>query len=285
MAFNLNRGKDKETGKPFVKPYKLKWFLNKKFRQAMAHAIDRKTWIENFLNGLGYPLWSPLSPASTRFHNPNVTKYPFDLEKSAQLLDEIGYIDRDGDGVREDPDGHKIEFTILTGARDERALRPINMFISDLKKIGVKARYSILQFNTWLDRLWTTFDWECTFIREIGGWEVFDIKGLFTTWSEYRFYKPNIFHNQEIPENVKNKFWWEDKIDDLFNQYEKELDPEKRKVIGFEIQKILSDEIPLIYTIVADRVYAIRDKFGNFNPTVYFWPAIWGGMEYMYVKE
>ena len=67
--------------------------------------------------------------------------------------------------------------------------------------------------------------------------------------------------------------------------YEKELDRSKRKLIGFEIQKLISDNLPVTFTVVPDRVYAIRNKYRNFNPTVRFYPIIWPMMEYMYEVE
>lgn len=283
MAFNLNRGHTKKTGEPYVTPHKLEWFSKLKFRRAMSYALDRDTWVANFMNGFGQPLWSPLSPASTEFYNPNVTKYPFDLDRARALLDEIDYIDRDGDGVREDPDGHPIEFTILTGAQDARQLRPINMFISDLKRIGVRASYTIQQHNTWIDKLWIEYDWECTFIGEIGGFEVDDIAGLYASYLPYRFWKPHYTSDwQEIPENIAHRLPWEDELDRLVTEYAKELDRAQRKRIGFKIQKILSDEIPMIWTVVSENYYAISNRFRNINPTVQFWPSIWPDMYLTY---
>lgn len=286
MAFNLNRGKDPKTNQPYVKPYKLAWFTNLKFRKAMAHCLDKKQWINNFMNGFGEPLWSPLSPAATEFYNPDVTTYPFDLYKAGALLDEIEYIDRNNDGVREDPNGNPIEFTILTSARDEKALRPINMFISDLRKIGVKANYNIQETNTFYDKLWQTYEFECTFIGELAGFEVGGIRGLFASWESYRFYKPNYTESgKPIQENIEVREPWEDEVDRLFVEYDKELDREKRKIIGYEIQKVLSENIPVIYTVVAENIYAIRKKYKNINPTVRFYPIIWPMMEYMYEEK
>jgi peptide/nickel transport system substrate-binding protein len=283
MTFNLNRGHNKRTGKPFVTPYKLEWFYNLKFRQAMAYALDRNTWVNNFMNGFGRPLWSPLSPASVEFYDPDVTQYPFDLDKARALLDEIGYVDRDGDGVREDPDGHPIEFTILTAARDAKALRPITMFISDLQRIGVSASYSIQQVNTFYDKLGVEYDWECTFSGEIGGTEVYDINGLYVSYEPYRFWKPHYTNDgQPIPENLAYRLPWEDDLDRLVSEYSKELDRAKRRLIGFQIQKILSDEIPMIWTVVSEDYYAISNRFRNINPMPGFWPSIWGDMYLTY---
>lgn len=283
IAFNMNFGKDPKTGKPYVAPHKLKWFRETKFRQAMSYALDRQTWINNFMNGFGVPLWSPLSPASTEFYCDEVQQYPFDLSKAGALLDELGYIDRNGDGIREDGDGNNIEFTILTRATDEKAMRPINMFVSDLARIGVKVSISIQQASTFLDSLWTNFSFECAFAGELAGTEVDGIGGLFVSYSSYRYYKQN-YSSDDKPnmENVENRFEWEDKADKLFSEYEKELDRNKRKLIGYEIQKMLSKELPLIFTVTEDRIFAIKNKWKNLNPTTSFYPSVWSKFELMY---
>jgi peptide/nickel transport system substrate-binding protein len=287
IVFNQNFGTDPATGTPYVEPHKLKWFTNKKFRQAMSYALDRETWINNFMNGFGVPLWGPLSPASLEFYCQDVKQYPFDLGKAAGLLDEIGYVDSDGDGIREDPDGNDITYTILGRARDEKEQRPINMFISDLSAIGVKATLVIQQSSTFLDSLWTNFSFECAYVGELAGVEVDSItQGLFASYSTYRYYKPNYLSDYTpVPENIEHRFSWEDDIDRLLSEYSQELDREKRKTIGYEVQRLLSEELPLIFTVTDDRVFAIRNKWKNFCPTPGFYPSVWRNFEYMYEEK
>ena len=88
--------------------------LDPKVRQAIAHAIDKKTLVARVLNGHGTPAetlstspdpkWTPDIPADQL--------YDFDLDKAKQILEDAGYKDTDGDGVREMPGGGKpLNFT------------------------------------------------------------------------------------------------------------------------------------------------------------------------------
>ena len=61
-------------------------------------------------HGLGYPQWAAISPAAGDFHNPDVRKYEYDLDKANDMLDSLGWTDTDGDGIREDGAGNPIEF-------------------------------------------------------------------------------------------------------------------------------------------------------------------------------
>ena len=60
-------------------------------RQAIAYAIDRQAMVDRVLFGFGDPGNPGFLPASNPFYNPDVTQYPFDLEKARGLLEEAGY--------------------------------------------------------------------------------------------------------------------------------------------------------------------------------------------------
>lgn len=72
-------------------PVKFKWFNNRRFRKALAYAIDRQTFIDNVMYGFGMPQWSPVSPAVKAFYNPEVKKYPYDLTQARKILQEAGF--------------------------------------------------------------------------------------------------------------------------------------------------------------------------------------------------
>lgn len=78
-----------------------RFFNDKRVRQAFSYAIHRKK-IAALYGKAGRPVSNILVEPET-FVSPN-TSYEFDLEKAAALLDEAGWIDHDGDGVR-DKDG------------------------------------------------------------------------------------------------------------------------------------------------------------------------------------
>ena len=93
LGFNMNPGMNPDTGEPYVAAEKLAWFQNKQFRQAVAHSIDKDAIIDDLQHGLGYPQWSAVSPAAGDFHNPDVRKYEYDLDKANEILDGIGWTD------------------------------------------------------------------------------------------------------------------------------------------------------------------------------------------------
>ncbi len=85
--------------------------------------------------------------------------------------------------------------------------------------------------------------------------------------------------------NINNRFEWEDKIDRLLSEYGQEFNRDKRRIMGYEIQKILSEQLPLIFTVTDDRIFAIRNKWKNFYPTTSLNPSVWRNFGYMYEEQ
>ena len=104
--FNQNPGADAD-GKPYVSPEKLAWFRNLRFRQAISTAIDREGIIEGVLFGRGTPLYGSVSPANTRWHNPEIVIFPYDPDRARQLLRSEGF-SWDDAGALVDREGYQV---------------------------------------------------------------------------------------------------------------------------------------------------------------------------------
>ena len=248
------------AGKPYVNPVKSTWFRNEQFRKAVSYAIDRGKMVDILMNGLGEPQYCPESPANTFFYNPNVPKYPYNLEKARQLLAEAGFKDRNGDKYIEDADGNTVEFSLTTNNENTVRVKMAEMIRKDLENIGFKVHFLPLTFNTLVSKLDASFDWEAMILGLTGGIEphfgcnVWQSSGYTHMW---------------FPRQEKPSFDWEARINELFDQGVKELDPQKRKAIYGEWQVIAADKLPMIYTALPKNIEAIRNKFGNIYPTAY----------------
>ena len=70
---------------------------DKRVRHAIGYAIDRQSMIDHLLRGFATPAWGVLSPLAWAFE-PDVHHFDYDVSRAAQLLDDAGYRDPDGDG-------------------------------------------------------------------------------------------------------------------------------------------------------------------------------------------
>ncbi|MFT5170023.1 MAG: peptide/nickel transport system substrate-binding protein, partial [Candidatus Omnitrophota bacterium] len=85
------------------------------------------------------------------------------------------------------------------------------------------------------------------------------------------------------PQQEEPATGWEARIDEIFSQGVQELNPDKRKELYDEHQFIVSQQLPLIYTVLNSRLYAVRNKFGNLNPTNY--GGVFHNLEKLYIKD
>lgn len=259
ITFNQNPGKNKDS-KPHVDPKKLKWFTDLRFRQAVAYAIDKQTIINNVMNGLGYPQISAMSPAAKLFYNPSVNTYEFNLQKAKQLLTEAGYKDRNGDRIVEDASGQPVEFDLITNV-ENNVRQNIGLIVQqDLKKIGIKVNFTPIDFNTLINRINKTFEWEGLLLGLTGGVEPASGRNVWHSSGSLHMWNPR----QPKPATT-----WEAEIDSLFDNGVQELDQTKRKAYYDRWQTIVAEQLPVIYTVNAASLMAVRNKFGNLKPTAY----------------
>ncbi len=260
LALNMNPGKNPKNDAPFVDPVKLRWFRTLAFRKALAHSIDKDSIIDNVMNGLGYPQWAAVSPSAGDFHNPAVTRYPYDIAKANALLDGLGWFDVDGDGVREDDEGNRIVFNLSTNSGNTVRERVCTIIKQDLARIGIRVNLRFLEFNTLVSQLTSTYDWEAIVIGFTGGVEPHYGINFWHSGERLHLWFPN----QEEPATE-----WERRIDELFVSGSRELEHDKRVAIYREFQQVASDNVPVVYTALAERITALRNRFANVTPTLF----------------
>jgi peptide/nickel transport system substrate-binding protein len=269
ICFNENPGHDK-NGKPFVTPYKLKWFTNQKFRQAISYGIDRQGLVQGVLFGRGAPLWGPESPTNHKWFNPHVKQYPYDPKKALELLESQGFR-RDKNGDLRDADGNKVEFGLMTNAENPIRQNMATVFKENMAALGINVRLQFLDFGTFVGKLQDSYDYEACMIGftgggdPVGGMSIYVSKGRLHQW----------YPNQKTPATP-----WEARMDELMMKQLKTLDEKKRQEYYFEVQQIMSEELPLIYLVTPNAYQGVKDKWQNVQiaPTgpVFRVDEVWG---------
>jgi peptide/nickel transport system substrate-binding protein len=112
-------------------------FQDRAVRQAMMMALDRQKLVDEVLAGQGIVINSPILPNSWAYDS-NVTVYRYDVRKAKEALDEAGWVDSDGDGVRE-RGPLKLEFTLATNADDATRVRLVDAISKQLAAVGIRA--------------------------------------------------------------------------------------------------------------------------------------------------
>jgi peptide/nickel transport system substrate-binding protein len=125
-------------------------------RQAMQLAIDSQDIVDTVYLGaatVGSPGWvHPDKPV----YNSAVTPQ-FDVAAATALLDGAGYLDSDGDGVRE-YDGQPMAFEMLTNSSDSLRLRIAELVSGFLADVGIQVTVASVETATWEEAVWPGFD-------------------------------------------------------------------------------------------------------------------------------
>ncbi|AWE06615.1 oligopeptide ABC transporter substrate-binding protein [Lysinibacillus sp. 2017] len=127
-----------------------------KLRQAIGYAIDVEQVTERFYQGLRSRATSLIPPAFASFHDNSLTGFNYDPEKANALLDEAGYKDVDGDGIREDKDGNKFSINLasMSGSDTDEAI--VEYYRQNWKEVGLDVQLTtgrLIEFNSFYDKV------------------------------------------------------------------------------------------------------------------------------------
>lgn len=257
ISFNLNKGA--RNGNPLVDPVRSRWFNTKAFRQAVSYAIDRQTMINNIFQGLGEPQTSPISVQSPYYAPPDegVKAYDYNLDKAKQLLQDAGFR-YEGDRLV-DWDGNAVRFTLITNAENNLRVSMAAQIKSDLEKLGMRVDFQPIAFNTLVEKLSNTFDWECFLLGLSGGVEPNSGANVWRTDGSLHSFNQASFDN-ENPIEGRETDDWEEEISQIYIQAAQELEEETRKALYTRSQQLTQEYLPFIYLVNQFSMSAVRNR-------------------------
>lgn len=226
-------------------------FQDKLTRQALSHAVDRTAIIEKIYFGLARPVQSPIF-----YKRPECdTTLPlinFDLEKSKALLAQAGWADSDGNGILDKMiDGKKVDFkfNVLLNSGNKRREQIALVFCDALKKIGIDANTTSLEWSTFLQR---TRDGD--YDAFVGGWAMNVQEGdMYQIW-----------HSKSAESGGSNHIFYKNpEVDRLIEATRGEFEFEKRKEMAKQVQKIIHDEQPYTFLVSEKMTGAYHQRYQN----------------------
>jgi len=126
-------------------------FADKRVRRALTMLIDREDIIANLRLGLDAPAAAWFYPGTPEL-DPALKPLPYDPAAALALLDEVGWQDSNGDGVR-DKDGESFRFTFLYPAGPPFYEQLASLLTADLKKAGISMETARVEWAVYTERL------------------------------------------------------------------------------------------------------------------------------------
>ena len=153
IGFKLGKW-DKEKGEVVTDPNAK--MADVKLRKAMAYAIDNNLVGTKFYEGLRRNATQLMIPAFKEYYDESLKGYTLDIEKAKQLLDEAGYKDVNGDGIREDKNGQpfKINFASMSGGATAEPIA--QYYMQQWKSIGLDVQLTngrLIEINSFYEKV------------------------------------------------------------------------------------------------------------------------------------
>jgi peptide/nickel transport system substrate-binding protein len=243
---NCPKDVGKCTGNPALRDVKV--------RQALSYATDKQQLIDTVLLGLGTPGLSLVMPAQGDGYASEVQDYAFDPAKANALLDEAGYKDSDGDGVREMPGDPtkplKLRYSYPSD-QNQNGQRFFELLRDMWKQVGVQIDLTPLQADALTAACCPAFDYDVI----NWGWSAgVDPSSLL-----------NVPTTAEIPTGTSESGYSNPEYDQLYTQQQVTVDAKARGEMLHKMQALLVRDVPYIIPYYAQNVEAYRsDRFQGF---------------------
>jgi peptide/nickel transport system substrate-binding protein len=266
---------------PVTSGYNEAWFLNVNadtahpamqdvnVRKAIALATDRYTIVKDLLvaeiNPVNVTYWDMTPPYQTDA----LKSYPYDPEEAKKLLDEAGWVDGNGDGIRE-KDGVELKLRYITNQRELR--KNVQAVVEQQwKQVGIGAE--LVNYSS--DVFWNGFN--------DGGPQaqgLFEIAEYSSAQNAFPDPDTDIFTcdqivNAENPDGSNDQGYCNPELDELFKKQAVEMDPAKRKELFNQIEQIMYDDYIYIGMWKDPDLWSISSRLQGvkFSGVYPFWNA------------
>ncbi|MBV9354965.1 MAG: ABC transporter substrate-binding protein, partial [Chloroflexi bacterium] len=219
VEFNLTR--------PFLGDHRV--------REALARALNRDDIRDVAEQGLATPAYSFIAPSNTKWLDPNVEKFDYDMDAAKSLLQQAGYSLQNGNLVGSD--GQPIKLTVYYPTSSGPRGKIATYMQQQYKELGIALDVRGLDFNAYTDQVQKKKDFDIS----LGTWGGGSIdpdenaKAQFITGGQQNF---SSYSNPQV--------------DQLYQEGSTELDPTRRKQIYDQVQAQVVQDLPVyfIYSLV-----------------------------------
>lgn len=243
-----------------IPAYKLKWFTSTAFRRAISEAINRDDLARIVFRGHAHAAVGMLPPGNLFWFNSELKPHPYDPANALRRLEQGGFRLDKASGTLRDRDGNAVEFSVITNSGNRPRESMATMIQQDLKKIGIQLNVVTLDFNSLLERITQTYNYEACLLGSVNA--DLDPSTIRTAWES------SGEEHQWNPKQKSPATPWEAEIDSLLRSESTSVNQHARKQYWDKIQKIAWEQEPFIYLVNKDTLVAISPLVKNAQPSV-----------------
>jgi peptide/nickel transport system substrate-binding protein len=239
------------------------WVHALKFRQAVAHAIDRNAIVQLVYQTRGTPLASQVTPGNKAWQAEGLTTYAYDPARAKQLLLDAGFR-TDASGALVDRNGTPVEFSLMVSASNQPRRKMATMIQEDLARVGIRLRLQSTEFGVMMDAVLKTRKFEAALWGLASGdtdpnadMNVWTSGGSLHVWN----LKPGDGAAQRLEP-------WESEIDRLMDAQMTGRTFASRKASYDRVQQLVASNLPVVFLASPHVLAAASSNLGNFEPAI-----------------
>lgn len=223
-------------------------FQDKKVRQALTMAMDRKGLIDGVAEGQGTVVNSQTPPTYWTYTD-NVPKFNYDVEKAKKAFADAGWKDSNGDGIL-DKDGKKFEFELQVNQGNTIREKAVTVIQQQLKKVGIQVNLRTVESSA--------------FTKNFQGK---NFEAIYYAWSISGDPNPHgIWHSSEITSGLNTVSYKNAEVDKLIDEDLLTFDKNKRKEILGKVDSLIAEDQPYTFLYSPTTVMAYPANLEGFNP-------------------
>ena len=255
---------------------RLPWLHDRRVRQAISYAVDRQAMTDTVYLGAAVPIHGPVTPANRTWASASVPQYPHDPARARQLLNEAGLVDRDGDGLLEDPSGAPVRFTIAAQKGHTLRERSVTLIQEHLRQVGMRVDIAAIDGNS-LGQLWQSGTYDSIFHgMQASATDPALNADFWLSSGAFHFWNPG----QRTPATD-----WEARIDDLMRRQVTSSSLPERQELFAEVQRIFGEELPAIYFVAPEVRIAVTPRVGNPTPVPQVPQLLWNAETLSVIRQ
>jgi peptide/nickel transport system substrate-binding protein len=223
-------------------------FQDKRVRQALTMAIDRKAIVDSVAEGQGQVVHTQTPPSYWTFTD-DVPKFNYDAEKAKKLFADAGWKDSDGDGVL-DKDGKKFEFEMQNIQGNKIREKAMTVIQQQLKKVGITVNTRIVEASAFTKNFQSK-----------------NFESIYYAWSISGDPNPQgIWHSSEIESGLNTVSYKNGEVDKLIEEDLRTFDKNKRKELLAKIDALIAEDQPYTFLYSPTVIMAYPANLTGFNP-------------------
>lgn len=221
------------------------YFSDKRVRRAMTYLVNRQLILDKIMFDLGAVVTNPFYINSPEYDK-DIKPIPYDPDAAKKLLDEAGWTDHDGDGIR-DKNGAKFAFEFLIPGGSETGEKIATILKEELDKIGIVMNIRKTEWAVFTQRLN-----ERNFDAVTLAWSMGVESDPYQIWSSTQAESGSNFVGFKNAE-----------ADKLIEQARQEFDRQKRIELYRKFSEIVNDQQPYTFLFCRKATVAVAKRFEN----------------------